>query len=395
MTSRLRKGCRAALSLAFLALTACVREQAVADRAQTPRRIPQAEIQDDIQRFSGYMIATLADTMRPLVTSDDPVLRLAASRHLAGSLRAAIEIATGPEPEVNLLDMVTFVVLSRIVMDDYYLPELYGSQGEELREAFVRLERGIWGIADQVLDEKNRAELLRLISEWRRDNPTIVHVGWVRLFAFSEIVGRAAEARSAKARGLLASMKKATETGDRALLLGERAAFLIQRLPLLAGTQLHVTSQTVLAELGFAISKSEGILDEIRGLRPLVADAERLTEATRALVLESKDLAVTLDRLFPTTEGPSTLELTKDSLEAASELVEKSLALTAAVKESSPAAAREVDRLTASAHGLLGRSALYLSLAGALWATFFWAGYYIVKRALASHRRGREPGQTQ
>jgi hypothetical protein len=372
-----------------------VRQQAAADRAQTQRRIPQAEIQDDIQRFSGYMMATLADSMGPLVTSDDPALRLAASRHLAGSLRAAIEIATGPEPEVNLLDMVTFVVLSRIVMDDYYLPKVYGSEGEALREAFGKLERGIWGIANQVLDEKNRAELLRLISEWRRENPAIVHIGWVRLFAFSEIVGRAAEERSVKARGLLTSIRKATETGDRALLLGERTAFLIQRLPLLAGVQLHVTSQNVLAELGFAISRSEGILDGIQGLRPLVADAERLTETTRSLVLESKDLAVTLNRLFPPTEGPSTLELTKHSLEVASELAEKSLALTAEIRESSTAATRAADRLTANLHGLLGRLALYLSLAGALWATFFWAGYYVVKRALARHRRGREPGQTQ
>ena len=387
MISRLRWGCRAVLPFAVLALASCAMERTAADQAQTARLIPQAEIQENVQRFSGYMIATLVDTMRPLFTSEDPAIRLAASRHLAGNIRAAVDIATGPEPEVNLLDMAAFVVLCRIVIDDYYLPKIYGAEGEALREVFGQLERSIWGIADPVLDEKGQAELLGLILEWRRENPTVVNVGWVRLFAFSEVVGRSAEERSVKTRGLLSSIRDATRTGDRALLLGERAAFLMQRLPVLAGIQAHVTWQRALAELSFAMSKSEGVIKEIQSIRSLLADAAQLTEDARLLVLESKDLAVTIDGLFPTKEGPSSLQLTKDSLEIAIELAEKSRALTAEIRESSDAAARGMDRLTVDVNRVVGRLAFYLSLVGALWAAFFWDGYYFVKHALARKQK--------
>ena len=50
---------------------------------------------------------------------------------MAGSqATGAFTIATGPNPELNAIDMLVFATLSRMVIEDRWVGELYGPRAE-------------------------------------------------------------------------------------------------------------------------------------------------------------------------------------------------------------------------------------------------------------------------
>ena len=58
---------------------------------------------------------------------------------------AALDIATGPNGEINLLDMVVMVTLKRQSIEEYDVPEILGGKGGEyLLPAYQRSYDEIW-----------------------------------------------------------------------------------------------------------------------------------------------------------------------------------------------------------------------------------------------------------
>src|SRR5437870_693892 len=106
---------RVLAGLTVMALCAChalakPKEKSVRDRPET---LNQAELQEEVQRFSADLSARLSDASQPLLESGSAELREATVRRLLLYQSSALDIATGPRPEVNLLDMAVFVGLSR------------------------------------------------------------------------------------------------------------------------------------------------------------------------------------------------------------------------------------------------------------------------------------------
>ena len=76
------------------------------------RPIPQAELQQDLQRFQGRFTARLADALSPLDHDPAPSVRRAALDLQLRLSSAALDIAVGPDSDANLLDMVALVELA-------------------------------------------------------------------------------------------------------------------------------------------------------------------------------------------------------------------------------------------------------------------------------------------
>jgi len=120
--------------------------------AEAPGKISRAELQQEVMAFAdGYAVAVwqAADDIRraalPLETrADAQYLKV-----LYAS--AAFRIAAGRRPAANLLDMVVFITLGRMVVEEYWQPKVYGEAGRPLLDSYRRLEREIWAIAGRVL----------------------------------------------------------------------------------------------------------------------------------------------------------------------------------------------------------------------------------------------------
>src|SRR5690606_22351276 len=121
---------------------------------------------------------------------------------------------TGAAAEVNLLDMFVFVRLSRAVLERHWIPELYGSAGDELQVAFARSDAEATEIAERALGSTRRAQLEHVVASWLAENPRQTRVESLRLADFSALAADAAAERAIEARGLLSSVRVASDAAN-------------------------------------------------------------------------------------------------------------------------------------------------------------------------------------
>src|SRR5690606_29961129 len=114
-----------------------------------------------------------------------------------------------------LLDMFVFVHLSRTVLETHWIPKLYRDSGAELARAFTKAEQELADITVTAIGEQGLSQLTSIVDTWLADNPGAVRVEKIRLADFASAAGAAAQDRAIQARGLLSSVKVATEAANK------------------------------------------------------------------------------------------------------------------------------------------------------------------------------------
>jgi hypothetical protein len=198
----------------------------------------QTELQQELERFSGQFADRLVQVMEPLVESSDSAIRRTALRRQLNYVAGLFDIVSAPEPEVNLLDMVAFVKLTRSTLERYWIPNVFGEAGEPMSAAWAAFDGEISTVARRFVGPSQKAEIDALVESWLIDHPDQRNVEAVRLSGFAVRAGELAENEARRARGLLASVRSATVSADQALLLAERALFMAHRLPFIL--RMHV-----------------------------------------------------------------------------------------------------------------------------------------------------------
>jgi hypothetical protein len=242
----------AVLGLAVIALLAggCAdRVQQVRARARSldreqPERpagmMTQEELRQEVLRFANRYMSAIGEfgVQRVEDSASPPEARLAALR-LANSLnRSTLEIAVGPGPVVNLLDMMVLTSLTRqraearMEVGGYYRAEDLAA----IVPTLARLEKDVWALGARVLAPEQRASLRDLIDAWLRENPDQEYVAYVRLDDFAAEHG-ANELAGAWTSGfmpglsLVPEVDKAAAAADELRLLLERYFVYLRRLP--------------------------------------------------------------------------------------------------------------------------------------------------------------------
>ena len=304
--------------------------------------INQIQLQEHLQRFAGVFTDRILQASEPLATSTTPKrVRIAAMRQVLLYSSAVLDIATGRFPEANLLDMLAFLGLCRGILQESWIPEVFGEAGRPLAEAFVHSERDLARIANNLLSREQLDDVLRLVEGWRKDNPRQRRVEQIRLFSFAETAGRLANEREREASGLLSSLTSATQSADQAVLLAERTMFIAQRMPFLLRWQAKIAAQEVTDEVLSALSQTDGPL---RQANDLAAQSARALGDAHALV----DV---LQPLFQPRNGRKELRVER-LLDQTSRVLDRSLELV-----------RELDgveRALSSAERVTGRSEVLL-----------------------------------
>jgi hypothetical protein len=190
----------------------------------------QLELMNYGDRFAAQVVQALEDVER---LGPPPETRRAVLGDTVYSAAAVFTIAADPEPQVALLDMVVLATLGRMVYEDYWRPRL-GEPVEPMGVAFVKLERDIWKVAEPILDETQRAELLERIETFHRDNPDLSTFSHLR---FADFPSRRASStlKKKKSGGIFGSVKRISDQVEQTRVLAERGLYLSTRLPLLTG----------------------------------------------------------------------------------------------------------------------------------------------------------------
>jgi hypothetical protein len=211
--------------------------------------VPEVELQQELQRFATQFADRITQATEVLEGAALSGVRDEALRKNLLYVSSAMEIATGPFAEINLLDMIVFVRLSRSVLERYWIPQLYGSAGRDLAEVFERSDHELAEVAERVLTAEQRTQLTSLVETWLAENPDQARVEGIRLADFSSAAGSAAAERAARTKGLLASVRSASRAANQALLLSERGLFLFHRLPFLWRLQARLGVRQVLGDM--------------------------------------------------------------------------------------------------------------------------------------------------
>jgi hypothetical protein len=227
--------------------------------------------------------------------TDDPAERLAAQSWLVSQATSAFTIAAGPNPELNSIDMLVFVTLSRMVIEDRWVGESYGPRAEGLLAAHRSLEARAWTHADVVLSEEQAVELRASIEAWHREHPLGRAVPFIHLedFAFATRGTRAGSASPTSIFSFLgidplSNLDPAVREIAQSRQLAERAVYYGQRAPML----ISMETQRLAFELAMT-PESVGLLQGVGRIggaaqtaSDLAADLPRLLAEERAALIE-------------------------------------------------------------------------------------------------------------
>lgn len=335
------------------------------------------EIQEELQRFATQFLERTNQAMIPIMLSNDPIAKNIAMHQVLRLSSSALEIATGPRAEMNLLDMMAFVRLNQDALRDHWVPKVYKASGENLLTAFADSERDITAIANERLTPEQRSTFDRLLQSWREENPNFVMVEGVRLTDFAKHAGIIERNRSEQIDGLISGIKGAVSTADQAILLANRAIFLGQRMPFLLRLQARIGVQEILTDSMKQFSSVGEITDKSNEFTQNLSDVlTQLNEAMR----QAGPLLKEYRQNFPY-DPNSTLG---EKLTTANQTV---VELRKLVSDLSSLSTSEVQKGTREIrqqmNELIWDAAKALALIGSLLIGLWWLGYYLVKRKRA------------
>jgi hypothetical protein len=354
--------------------------------------VSPVELQQSIQRFVGEFIDRVTQACTVVQKADPSHEQLVLQRLLLyGS--SALDIASGPQPEVNVLDMLVFVTLSRQSLEMYWIPQVLGDNGQGVVAAFTDSERQLWSISDRIMSAEQQDELKLVIRSWREIHPQQVRVEWVRFNDFSSRAGEVAQEHARAARGLLGSVRSAGQTADQALMLAERGMFVANRLPFLMRLQARLGVQETIDDSLNKLQNVQSLVAAAPKLREVILETAKLTNNAQAAAHESRllydriePLLLSLKVIEGDPERPPTVTWAqvREVLESSNRLTDRSLSLAQEVhwlvERDAAGAAKEV---SAGVDRIMRRAVGYLLLLGAAWSLFFWGGYFLAKRAVA------------
>ena len=236
----------------------------------------RAELEDHVRRFADRYFTRIAIATNELArnaTSDEHAKLMHDWKTV--SQTAIVDVAIGPNAVTNLLDMMALTRLSRLVVEDYWVPEVFGEElGNEFYRAFVDLENDIWTVADNVLTQQQQDDLGLLVDDWHAENPDQYYPWYIRLSNFS---GQRAASLAAVQRsgGMLKEVARAREAAEEIQAFGERVLFYLQRAPM-------ITSNEFESGIGDVLNRPQ--------VARLLNDTERFVESVDRLVQMIDDL---------------------------------------------------------------------------------------------------------
>jgi hypothetical protein len=244
----------------------------------SPEGLSRAELQAAILRFEGTLHARVTQAFEGLLASARGDVRVRAMRDHVLFTAAALDIATGPVPEANLLDMVAFVDLAREACRSRWNADLHGEHGAAVLAALDAASKDVWQMARALLSPEREEELRRLVREWHEQNPGLTEIAAVRLPGFAGVAGRGESRAETTARGLLSHVKMGVTEADMARLLGERALFLALRMPFLVRLQARLAAREMTHEVVSELPERvvEMVTPVARRAAPLVRRAIRI-----------------------------------------------------------------------------------------------------------------------
>ena len=289
----------------LLVLPACVGSTAGAPRAGKPvvnstdfsRSAVLAKINADqldlltnayADRYRTLVEDAVAEILRD---NADPRQRATALRMLVTSATSVYDIATNGDPFTQVLDLTVAVTLtSQVWIDrDRATREFGEARAAPLIDALREARTEIWDIAARVFTPDQLSALDFLIASWRKQNPGVEDVSFVRFNDFNDSRGHAVIAEAGQGGGLFEPIGRAVDQARSYERLFERMFYLSKRAPTLLEWQTQAAIDAVLAR--------KEVVDALENLGGVSRSVEQLSTEIPALIAREREtLLVEIDK---------------------------------------------------------------------------------------------------
>ena len=201
---------------------------------------------------------------------------------------SVLSIVSGPNPNANLLDLVSITVLTRLSIQDYWMHTTNGAAFEPWLDASRVLETNVWDLAARFLARDQVAELRAAIDQWYAQTPEVRTAFFARPHDFARMV-RTTQEKQAPGGSVFSLVNLAPAvaevTQDR--LFAERAMYTAQRLPFM----LRLQGESFAYELAeqpsirLVLSNSARVSDSVASLSQTVSQLPDRISTERKEVL--------------------------------------------------------------------------------------------------------------
>ncbi|HVP69274.1 MAG TPA: hypothetical protein VMT17_18640 [Anaeromyxobacteraceae bacterium] len=245
-----------------------------------------AEVQEKVMRYAGDY-ATQVVQAAARIETPTPEKRLAVLAWQLRQATAAYDIATGPNPILNALDLVVLVSLTRSSVESYWVPVVFGESGRPLLDVCAHSEASAWTIVQPLLESFPKNQLRDAIATWRARNPDVQDVSSIRLVDVEQsehgTAGLGTPTSILASVGLdpLGKLDPAVQQVERTRILAERALYYAKRWPSLLDLQAQ--------QLALQLSLQPQAQDVLR-------DANRISGSAEAIGKLAQEIPSLVDR---------------------------------------------------------------------------------------------------
>jgi hypothetical protein len=263
--------------------------------------------QAQLQRFTDDFLAragqVLDDSAERLGTDSgrQEVLRI---KLLIGS--SLVSVVSGPNPNVNLLDLVSLTTLTRMSVENYWTKKTNGPVFEPWLATSRVLETNAWDLAARFLRPDQVNELRQGIEQWYARTPEVHTAFFARPHAFVAMA-RTEKAIQEKRAGSVfslvsvdpvAQLEPAVREVTQSRLLAERAMYTAQRMPFLLRLQAELLAYEVTEQptARLALTNAMQISDSAqRMVRVAESLSQSVSQLPDRLSEERKEILRTLE----------------------------------------------------------------------------------------------------
>lgn len=343
--------------------------------------VTQLELQEDLQRFYTRFTEKVVSALNvPKITKSFSLSKISLRQYLLYDSEA-LKIVTSPFPEVNLMDMLVFIKLSKASVRDIWIPKLYGASGKDLYRAFRDSERDIDEIALKILSKEDLEGVERTIAAWRRQNPNQVRVEKVRIADFSKLATNVDKQMQEEGKGfslsnLIVNTSSAVKAVDQMVLVANRAIFLVQQMPFLVRLQARVGTHEIIDDLGVRFSDKKDIQKRLKAIEPLAGKMNQALSQMDELVSSSNQLVKNVKTVIP--KGVNINSGMKDLNSS----LDKSIYLLNLFRKGEGNRRDMIESFQGEARNFIWFIAFVTILTGASLMIIFMGGFYLVKKNL-------------
>lgn len=218
--------------------------------------VDPVEVQQTLMRFASEFASRMTLGVELLRRGDRELGHAERLRWKLAFNTAAFSIATGPNAVSSLLDMTVYVTETRMSLEEYWKPKVFGDSALPLLESGRACETEIWELANRVLKPEQKAALREAIQLWHQQSTTPESLMVVRAVGLALEVSKVNKPELLKSGNILgllmldplAELDPTRRELAQTRLFAERAMFVSQKMPTLLRWQTELLSAEMLEQ---------------------------------------------------------------------------------------------------------------------------------------------------